>query len=206
MTTLLFVGLGLGIAIVTSPGAVTAEAIRRGLNHGFTSAFVLQLGALIGLLLWAIIAFMGLSIIAESPIMQAVLGVGGSLLLLYLAWGALRSPRHATNTAADETSSREDFTLGIALSMANPLPLALWLGLGNNITASINDTSNIEAFLVFLTGFLLSALVWAVFFAGILAWCKQYVRPSFFRVINLVSGVLLTAFAIRLLYITIKLL
>lgn len=55
---------GLGLAFFATPGAITVLLLRRGLEQGFFSALFLQLGALIGVTLWAIIAFIGLAVFA----------------------------------------------------------------------------------------------------------------------------------------------
>ncbi len=57
---LLFVSaFGLGLAFCAPPGAVTAEALRRGLERGFWSVLLLELGSLVGDATWAALALFG---------------------------------------------------------------------------------------------------------------------------------------------------
>lgn len=205
LITLFLSGLGLGFAIVASPGAVTAQVIRRGLDQGFRPAFILQFGAVIGLTIWAIIAFIGSSVVAQSIVLQFVLGMIGSVLLLYLGWDAIKSSHDVNNIGVEATATHGDFALGLALSLMNPLPLVFWLGLGNNITSAMQPSRGAESFTVFLVGFITSALVWSILLASLLAWGKQLITPSLFRAVNLTSGILLGFFAVKLLWDTINL-
>ena len=50
---LFFAAFGLGLAFCAPPGAVTAEAVRRGLSRGFRAALLLELGSLVGDAFWA---------------------------------------------------------------------------------------------------------------------------------------------------------
>ena len=124
---------GLGIGFVATPGAVTAQAIRRGLERGFRSALSLQLGAMIGLSLWAIIAFMGAAVLAQNALARIILGSAGALLLAQLAWRALRDAYRPTTFDVKPVSTRGDFALGAALSLASPVPIAFWLGVGTGV-------------------------------------------------------------------------
>lgn len=203
MITLLFSGLGMGFAIVASPGAVTAKVIPRGLQRGFASAFVLQLGAVVGLAIWAVVAFIGSSIIARYPLLQLVLGIVGSSLLLYLGWDAVNSSRYTIDIEEKATDNQGDFALGLALSLTNPLPLAFWLGFGNSITG--RASAGVEPFAVFLIGFIASALLWSLLLAALLAWGGRFARPAVLQVVNRISGILLGFFALKLLWDTIHL-
>ncbi|GCE06088.1 LysE family transporter [Dictyobacter aurantiacus] len=198
---------GLGLAFFAAPGAITAQLLRRGLKRGFFSALFLQLGALIGVTLWALIAFIGAAMLAQNTPVRLFLGILGILLLLLLAWQALRDAYRGQLTEAKDTSAHGDFVLGAALSLANPLPIAFWLGIGNTIVSSNGratpDPWSLE---VFLTGFLCSALLWCFFMSGLIAWGRRFVTPLFFRLVNFVCGLALVFFALKLCWILLSLL
>ena len=60
--------------------------------------------------------------------------------------------------------------------------------------------------LVFFAGFVSSSLLWSIFLAGLLAWGQRFVTPLFFRLVNLICGLALGFFALKLLWNTITLL
>ncbi len=186
---------GLGFAFFAVPGAVTAQLLRRGLEQGFLSALFLQLGALIGVTLWAVIAFIGAAFLAQNALARLILGTVGILLLLLLMWGK--------GEEAKSSSVRGDFALGAAISLANPLPLAFWLGIGSTVIATSGKAfPDPQDLVVFLAGFLCSALLWCFFMAGLIAWGRRFVTPLFFRLVNLICGLALGFFALKLLWST----
>src|SRR5579859_1766695 len=128
---LFLTAFGLGLAFFASPGAVTTQLLRRGLEQGFFSALFLQLGALIGVTLWAMIAFIGAAFLVQYVLARVLLDTVGILLLLLLAWQALRAAYRGKRDKAKASSIRGDFALGAAISLANPLPIAFWLGIGS---------------------------------------------------------------------------
>jgi threonine/homoserine/homoserine lactone efflux protein len=192
---------GLGLAFFAAPGAITAQLLRRGLERGFFSALFLQLGALIGVTLWAIIALIGAALLAQSILARVILGTVGVLLLLLLTWQALRAAYRGKTGAVKSSSARGDFALGAAISLANPLPVAFWLGVGSTVVAlSGKASADLQNLAVFLVGFLCSALLWCFFMAGLLAWGRRFVTPLFFRLVNLVCGLALGFFALKMLW------
>jgi threonine/homoserine/homoserine lactone efflux protein len=197
---------GLGIAFCALPGAVTAQVVRRGLERGFLSALFLQLGALVGVALWAIIALIGAAILMQSMFARLILGTVGVVFLLWLTWQAFRAAYHGQAAEAKATHIRGDLALGAVLSLANPGAIAFWLGIGSTVIAPGKSSLALRDLLVFLAGFLCGALLWSVSLAGLLAWGRRFVTPLFFRLVNLICGLALGFFALKLLLNTITLL
>ncbi len=201
--------VGLGFAFCALPGAVTAQAVRRGLEQGFRASLSLQLGALVGVALWAILALIGIALLAQQIVIRLLLSAAGMLLLLWLMWQALRAAARGTagNTAGDAkaTKIRGNVTLGAALSLANPGALAFWLGIGSAVIAPGAASLDLRDPLVFLAGFLFGAALWCFLLAGVLAWGRRFITPQFFRLVNLICGLALGFFALKLLWGTIML-
>jgi chemosensory pili system protein ChpE len=197
---------GLGLAFFASPGAITALLLRGLGQRGFFSALSLQLGALIGVTLWAIIAFIGAAMLVQNMLARLILGVTGVLLLLFLAWQALRDAYRGKVQEAKSSNARGDFALGAAISLANPLPIAFWLSIGSTMISTGKASLDPQELLLFFTGFLSSALLWCFFMAALIAWGQRFVTPLLFRLINLICGLALGFFALRLLWSTLILL
>jgi threonine/homoserine/homoserine lactone efflux protein len=197
---------GLGIAFFATPGAVTAQLLRRGLQRGFLSALSLQLGALVGVVLWSVIALIGAAMLVQNALVRLILGVVGVLLLLQLMWLALRDAYRGKALEAKSSNVRGDFALGAALSLANPLPIAFWLSIGSTVISAGKASLDPQNLLVFFVGFLSSALLWCFFMAGLIAWGQRFVSPLFFRLVNLTCGLALGFFALKLLWNTLMLL
>lgn len=198
--------IGLGFAFCALPGAVTAQAVRRGLERGFRSAMALQLGALVGVMLWAILALIGVAILVQHELARLMVDAVGVMFLLWLMWQAFSAAPHGTASKANATQVRGDVALGVALSLANPGALAFWLGIGGTMMAPGTASSHLQDPVVFLAGFLSGALLWCCLLASMLAWGRRFVTPLFFRRVNLICGLALGIFALKLLWSTITVL
>jgi threonine/homoserine/homoserine lactone efflux protein len=193
--------VGLGVAYNAAPGAVNAEAVRRGLARGFRPALLVQLGALIGDSTWAALALTGTAFLVRSKSVALVLGVVGACFLLRLAWSALQEAWSGGLPRAKGRASRGDFATGTFFSLANPFALAFWTGIGGGMTAS-GAGGQPGSFAVLWAGFVLGALVWCLSIPIVIGWGRQFVRPSVFRLVNALCGVSLGYFGLALVWNT----
>jgi threonine/homoserine/homoserine lactone efflux protein len=184
----------LGLAICASPGAVTTQAVRNGLEHGFRAALSLQVGALVGMVLWSSIGLIGATLLTENMIIRLILSLIGIVLLLWLMGQALRDAIRNQPVETSPSSVRGDFAMGAGLSLANPLPIALWLGVGSS---TISSPTLFEVGIFFM-GLISSAMLWSVLLAGLTAWGRRFITPLLFRLVSLVCGLALGVFAVRL--------
>jgi chemosensory pili system protein ChpE len=196
---LFFSSFLLAIAFCAPPGVVTAETVRRGAARGFFPALFVQLGSLVGDTTWAVIALTGLAFIVQNNLAKIVLSLIGILLMLKLAWGAIQDAREVKELAASSSHShRGDFTNGAFLSLGNPMNIVFWTGLGTTVFASISGRPQPADFAIFFGGFLSGAVLWCFIMAGIVAWGRKFVTPTFFRWVNFACGIALGFFAIQL--------
>lgn len=189
----------LAIAFCAPPGVVTAETVRRGAARGFIPALFVQFGSLVGDTTWAIIALTGLAFIVQNSVAKTALSLLGILLMLRLARDAIRDARQAKEldtTAAP--SGRGDFTNGAFLSLGNPMNIVFWTGLGTTVFASISGRPQPADFAIFFAGFLAGAVLWCFVMAGLVAWGRKFVTPTFFRWVNYACGIALGYFALQL--------
>jgi threonine/homoserine/homoserine lactone efflux protein len=196
---LFFSSFILAVAFCAPPGVITAETVRRGAARGFFPALFVQLGSLVGDTTWAIIALTGLAFVVQNNLAKIVLSLVGILLMLKLAWGAIQDARAGKELATDPTHShRGDFTNGAFLSLGNPMNIVFWTGLGTTVFASISGRPQPIDFAIFFAGFLSGAVLWCFIMAGIVAWGRKFVTPTFFRWVNFACGLALGFFAIQL--------
>jgi chemosensory pili system protein ChpE len=189
----------LAIAFCAPPGVVTAETVRRGAARGFIPALFVQFGSLVGDTTWAIIALTGLAFVVQNNAAKIVLSLVGILLMLKLAWDAIKDARHGKELHATSSHShRGDFTNGAFLSLGNPMNIVFWTGLGTTVFASISGRPQPTDFAIFFAGFLGGAILWCFFMAGLVAWGRKFVTRTFFRWVNLSCGLALGYFAIQL--------
>jgi chemosensory pili system protein ChpE len=189
----------LAIAFCAPPGVITAETVRRGAARGFLPALFVQFGSLVGDTTWAILALTGLAFLVQNNVMKILLSLVGMLLMLKLAWQAIRDARRGSGLMAGSSESgRGDFTSGAFLSLGNPMNIVFWTGLGTTVFASISGTPRPADFVLFFTGFLAGAVLWCFVMAGLVAWGRRFVTQGFFRWVNFACGMALGFFALQL--------
>ena len=189
----------LAIAFCAPPGVITAETVRRGTARGFVPALFVQFGSLVGDTTWAIIALTGLAFLVQNSIARTILSLIGILLMLKLAWDAVKDARHGKELATTtDTSRRGDFANGAFLSLGNPMNIVFWTGLGTTVFASISGQPQPVDFAIFFAGFLSGAILWCFVMAGLVAWGRKFVTSVFFRWVNLVCAAALVFFAFQL--------
>lgn len=196
--SLFWTAFTLGVVFCAPPGAVMAEALRRGVHRGFAGALLTELGSLVGDATWAALALSGVAYLTAYRPAATVLGGLGAVLLFTLAWRALRDARAGVVPAAPGAASRGDFAAGAALSLSNPQNITFWLGVGGGAVAALGSNRH-HALLVFLAGFMLACVVWCFFMAGMIAWGRRFLSLRFYRWTNAACGAAMAYFGVRLL-------
>jgi threonine/homoserine/homoserine lactone efflux protein len=194
----------LEIVFCAVPGAVTAEALRRGIDSGYHPALRVQLGSLIGDLVWAVIALVGLAVIFESVPVRMGLGLIGCLFMTYLAIKALAGARKGGMPEGVIDEGRSDFMTGVVLSTGNPFQLAFWLGIGATTIASIAPEPSMVHYVAFMLGFTIAGFLWCFFFAYVVSVGRRYVNERTFQAIQLICGLFLGYLAISMLMNTLR--
>jgi threonine/homoserine/homoserine lactone efflux protein len=197
--TLALSSFALGILFCAPPGGVVAESIRRGMAGGFGPALRVQLGSLVGDATWALVALLGIAVLVQNDLARWVLGVAGVLLLGRLALRALSDGWHNRQPAQRAASPGSDFAVGAMLALANPYPVAFWLGVGSGTITSVIPQPAFADYALFFASFMFGAFLYSFFMAGLIAGGRQLMRPGFFRTVNFVVGVGLLIILWRLL-------
>ncbi|MEA5504477.1 LysE family transporter [Halotia wernerae UHCC 0503] len=197
--------LSLGFAYNATPGAINTESLRRGLEQGFWPALFVQLGALIGDTTWAIIALTSTTFIVQNRAVRLLLGVAGTFLLFWLAKNALSEAWSHGTPQGKEPSTQGSFCTGVFFSLASPIAIPFWLSMSNGLAARPNVPQS-QSFVIFLSGFVLGALLWCLCIATLIGWGQRLVRPAFFQWVNALCGLILGYLSFEMFWNTLKLL
>jgi len=197
--SILLAAAGLGLAYASAPGAVNAETIRRGVAHGFRPALLVQVGSLLGDVAWAVLALAGLALLLRDTTLRAALGVGGGLVLLWFAVGALRSARSPGRAGPPpKQPGTGSLATGIVLSIANPFGPIFWLGVGGGLAAGGIADETIPGAIAFVGSFAAGALTWGIGVSALLAFGRRWATPAVFRIVDLAVGLAFGWFGITL--------
>lgn len=195
-------GLTIGVAYTVVPGPVNSEATRRGLKGGFRPALTVQLGSLVGDVLWAILGLTGAIVALQRDSVAILLGLVGAGFLFALARSAFRG---AVGADDQETGSPRGsgWRVGIMFSLANPAGIAFWSGVGSGMLGAVANPGFLEVAAV-LAGFIVGSAACGVLFAGLAALGHRHARGALMRWIDGACGLALTWFGVRLLWTTIR--
>lgn len=177
-----------GLAYCAAPGVINAEGIRRGLNHGFRSSMLFQMGALAGAVFWAIVALSGLAVMPSSVEVRFLLGTGGGLLMVWMAWGIVRGAWQEYASMA-QPKRYNDLLLGALLSLTNPFAVLFWLGIGGGLLVGDVSISPLLSAAIAVGAIVLAKLLWSVALASAATYGRRLVCSSAFRWINVAVGV-----------------
>ena len=188
-------GFVLGFTIAAAVGPISLLVIRRTLAEGQRYGLVSGLGVATADATYGAIAAFGLSAITDVLVnARQVLGLVGGLFLLWLAWRTIRS---SPTEAATVTTARRGYAGAylsiLGLTLANPMTIlsfgALFAGLG------VTSGATGDAALVVL-GVLLGSTTWWIALTTAVATLRGRITPEWLHRVNIVSGVIIGAFAI----------
>jgi threonine/homoserine/homoserine lactone efflux protein len=197
--TLLGRGLVLGFTIAAAVGPISLLCIRRTLAEGRKVGLASGLGVATADGTYGAIAAFGLTAVTDVLLdWRRALAVVGGLFLLWLAWRTLRSVPDAASVPGLEPPARRSGLPGaylstLALTLTNPMTIlsfaALFVGLG------VTGGDVLGATLLTLGVFLGSASWWVVLVTVVGAF-RSRITVRGLRWVNIVSGLLIGAFAI----------
>ncbi|SIT04111.1 LysE family transporter [Alicyclobacillus vulcanalis] len=201
MIALLITACVLGFVYSAAPGAVNTEALRRGLQRGFAATFLVQLGALLGDLMWAIIGLTGVALVFHFVPVQIILGIAGVTFLLRMAWLSFLDARKSIDLKLDSSKKEQrDFITGIIFSLANPFGIAFWGGIGGGFATHIASMPLIDKLLFLFLGFSVGAFAWCIGISVLVAWSRKFIGEKLLRGIFTVSSLAMAYFALEMLW------
>lgn len=185
------------VAYVISPGPVNVETLRRGWLGGFWAAFSVQLGALLGDGLYALLAWLGIALVMQHPIAQMGLGIGGAGFLGYLGVVALHhawhEPHEAPLVVLNHHQHQHHFWVGVAMALANPYGLLFWMAVNQAILQHPEHQG-----IAFLGGFFGFGLLAAWLLAAGVQRSRRFVSSRGGRLASAVFGLLLVGGGLNL--------
>ncbi|MCX6018581.1 MAG: LysE family transporter [Chloroflexi bacterium] len=193
----------LGLAYCAPPGAVFAETLRRGARapsarRAFDAALRVQVGSVLGDIVWAAVALVGAAFLVQNEIARIALGALGTLLMAWLAWSALRDAWHSAAPSVRAHSALGPFHIGLLLALGNPFAVPFWLGLGAGSLAQLNAQPRPIDLVLFFGAFIAATIVYAFTVAALTGYGRRFLNVQLYRTVNLLCGIFLAWKAIEL--------
>ena len=163
-------------------------------------SFFVQLGALLGDLLWAVVGLTGVALVFHFLAVQIILGIAGAAFLLRMAWMSFLDARKPMDLTPSETKEHRDFLTGIVFSLANPFGIAFWGGIGGGFAAHITGMPLMDKLLFLFVGFAAGAFAWCVGISLLIAWARKFIGEKLLRGIFTLSSLAMTYFALEMVW------
>ena len=194
-------GAVLGWSVAWPPGPINAEIVRRGLTHGFWSAFAVGLGACSADFLWALAVALGAGAIADLPGVRPALAALSLTLLVFLAWrylsGAwrswtLRQRGEEQADAAGLESTRGGALLGFGMAISSPWNMAFWLAV---IGHREGPADSLRSSLALAGAVVAAAATWAFVLASAVRLGARFATPAWEIGTRAAAGIVMLVFA-----------
>lgn len=194
MLAIFILGLLLGWGAAIPLGPVNLEIMRRNLSFGWLAGFSLGLGACTADLVYLLILSLGFLPLLNYPEVLAVLGMAGSLILGWFAYGAFRlSTKNGVNKETNAKSPGRSFTEGLAMTLINPFTVLFWVSVGAQVATLSSSGYRV---IVAALGVIVGTLSWIFTFNTILQLTRHKFTEHTKRVLNRVAALVLAGFAI----------
>ena len=194
LTTFFLQGAALGITAAASPGPLQTLLISESLLGGFRRGGLIAFAPLVTDV--PIVLFMLFILKQLPPVAIRVLGLGGGLFVLYLAWGLWKQWRSGAGQTfkMDEQRVSVWATLrrGALTNLINPNPYLFWGLVGGPILISAFDRAAVYG-LAFLIG-MYSIFIGSLLGLAALFHLARRLGPRIVRGLLLVSIIILIAF------------
>jgi threonine/homoserine/homoserine lactone efflux protein len=189
----------LGITLSAPIGPVSLEMIKRGLNRGFSAAFTIRLGAVMGNILCLLASYFGISALANSDETLALFTLAGASVLVYMGIKSIFDKRSLELRIDNEPPvyrTLNGLMTGFILALANPIAIVFWLSI---FAGTIDTSKETTSWIGFLQNFSIIAgvLIWGFFLSSLLEIAKRLFNEKFLRLISKIAGAVLIWFGLK---------
>jgi RhtB (resistance to homoserine/threonine) family protein len=191
---------GVVAVIVVLPGPDMALVLQNGLARGRRAAIETALGINAGLLVWAVAAALGVAaFLHASALAFMVLKLAGAAYLIWLGLLALNEARRGSSDASAVPRRRttSPFRQGFLSNLLNPKIALVFTTLIPQFVHTGDPA--VPQTLLLAAIFIVMGLVWLTSYALFIAKVGALLKRSVVRrVLNVVTGTVLTALGVRL--------
>ncbi len=184
-------------------GSSALEIVRRGVCYGFWAAFLVGLGTLTSDIIYATLAYLGVSnIILSNPIIKNVSGGVAAVFIAGIGVYILIEAKRIHNQDIQKLEKDEihPYLTGILMTIFNPFVLVFWAGVASLSLRSnlISDVNGAE--IMFLSFAMIGILSWTVVLSNLAALGKVNFNSRIRKIASAVVGIILILSALIIIY------
>jgi threonine/homoserine/homoserine lactone efflux protein len=194
--TLFLKAMLVGLSIAAPVGPIGLLTIQRTMQRGMPAGLATGLGAATADAVYGAVGAWGVTnVVAALTSARVPLSVGGSALLLWLAWQTWRAPLsdQAAQGAGSEVSLWAQFAGMFALTLSNPATILSFVAIFASLSATF---SGAVSPLVLVGGVFLGSALWWLLLATGVARLRHSFTPAWRVRISRLSAGFLAVFAL----------
>ncbi|MFT7343773.1 MAG: threonine/homoserine/homoserine lactone efflux protein [Lentimonas sp.] len=190
-------GLILGLGTLLFIGPVLFYLIDVSIQQSKKAGYMVAFGIIAGDLIYVLLVRNGFSEIFNLPETRKYMALGGAIILLFLGVKSLiKSSKKLVKAPKSNSKSLTSFFInGFLINFINPFVIVVWIGFVALNKEKLESEASVNLSLVTTLVFILFTDVLKVYFA--VRFNKLFTAYRL-RIMNLVFGVLLIVFSIRL--------
>ena len=195
-------GIQFGIVLAFLVGPVFFAIIQTSAERGFAKGVLVALGVSLSDLFYVVVCYLGLIQLIESPHFREQMAyVGGGILIVFGLYHLLiKSKKSITPAvAATESKSYRYVLKGFFLNAFSPMVPILWIGYISVASIDLGLVKDSE-FVIFFGAMLVTVLVTDIAKAYLSGRLANVITPKTMMWMNIVVGVALIAYGIRLIW------
>ncbi|NQD64429.1 LysE family transporter [Bacillus haikouensis] len=188
----------LGISLAAPIGPVNAAQLDNGIKHGFFSAWVFGIGALLADVLYMLFVYLGVIKFIDMESMKTFLWFFGCFVLTYTGIESLIK-KEEFNLKSEQRGRQllsKSLFSGFLISISNPLTILFWLGIYGSVLAQTASKFTHDQLLVYSSAMIAGILLWDFTMASLSSLAKNIFHKGFLRVISAASSLSMIGFGI----------
>jgi threonine/homoserine/homoserine lactone efflux protein len=200
--SIVFKGIQLGIVLAFLVGPVFFTIIQTSVEKGFWNGALVAMGVSLSDILYVAICYFGLFQFLNDPGSKKNMAYAGGAILIgfglyHLIVKARRSKQVSFHSAA-ETKPLKYILKGFVINGITPMVFIFWIGTISIATIDFGYSKGME-FFIFFTALLVTVLTTDIAKAFLADKLRKLITHRFLMIMNIVVGISLIAFGIRLL-------
>jgi L-lysine exporter family protein LysE/ArgO len=188
----------LGISLAAPVGPVNAAQLDTGIKHGFVSAWVFGIGALLADVLYMLLVYLGVINFIDMEFMKTFLWFFGCFVLTYTGIESLikKEEINLNSVQRGRQVFSKSFISGFLISISNPLTILFWLGIYGSVLAQTVSKFTDDQLLLYSSAMISGILLWDFTMASLASLAKNIFHSNILKVISAASSLSMIGFGI----------
>lgn len=196
----ILIGIFLGICTLAFIGPVLFYLLRSSFESGYKAGIAVASGIITGDIICVLLAFFGASEFFENPDNQRWIALAGGLILIIIGIKYVLKPKLSTEVDKKYSTKKlgKYFINGFLINFINPFVFLVWFGYATYCRSKLDSESEVLIALIFTLITIFTTDILKAFFAERLL---KLVKPNILKIVFKVFGIIMIAFAIRLILV-----